>query len=138
MYRVSHNIPYRWFLASYLFTFQIPQRMRLNKEQQIEIILRAGSRSNRMIANIFNGKHGTNITHDNVAKRIGKLRKTGIVTDQERCCRRRTASHKGTTARILAALTQSLTESVCRLCAESGISRILKADKWNPYNSTCA
>ena len=54
------------------FRFQIPQRMRLNKEQRIEIIPRAGSGRSRMVADAFNRRHGTNITHETVAKLIGK------------------------------------------------------------------
>ena len=56
--------------------------MRLTKEQRIEIILMAGSGSSRMVALNFNRKHGTNITHDTVAKLISKFKKTGNVADQ--------------------------------------------------------
>ena len=52
--------------------------MRLTKKQRIEIILMAGSGSSRMVALNFNKKHGRNITHDNVAKLISKLKKTGF------------------------------------------------------------
>ena len=58
--------------------------MHLTKEQRIEIILMAGSGSSRMVALNFNRKHGTNITHDTVAKLISKLKKTGNVADQPR------------------------------------------------------
>ena len=53
--------------------------MRLTKEQRIEIILMAGSGSSLMVALNFNRKHGTNITHDTVAKLISKFKKTGNV-----------------------------------------------------------
>ena len=56
--------------------------MRLTKEQRIEIILMAGSRSSCMVALNFNRKHGTNITHDTVAKLNSKFKKTGNVADQ--------------------------------------------------------
>ena len=49
--------------------------MSLNKEQRIEIILRAGSGSSHMVANEFNRKHGMNITHDTVEKLIGNVKK---------------------------------------------------------------
>lgn len=112
--------------------------MRLNKEQRIEIILRAGSGSIRKVAIEFNRKHGTNITHDTVAKLIRKFQKTGSVMDQPRCGRRRTASDEGTTATILSALTWSPAKSIRRLSAEKGVSRssigrILKTNKWHPY-----
>ena len=66
--------------------------MRLTKEQRIEIILMAGSGSSRMVALNFNRKHGTNITHDTVAKLISKFKKTGNVADQPRSGPRRTAT----------------------------------------------
>ena len=50
--------------------FQIPQMMHSNNERRIEIILRAGLASSRMVANTLNRKHGTNITHNTVAKPI--------------------------------------------------------------------
>ena len=42
--------------------------MHLSKEQQIEIILKEGSRSNHMVAIEFNRNHGRSIIHDTVAK----------------------------------------------------------------------
>ena len=106
--------------------------MRLTKEQRIEIILMAGSGSSRMVALNFNRKHGTNITHDTVAKLISKFKKTGNVADQPRSSPRRTATDENTTATILTALVQSPRKSTRRLSAESGVSRssirrILKA-----------
>ena len=108
--------------------------MRLTKEQRIEIILMAGSGSSRMVALNFNRKHGTNITHDTVAKLISKFKKTGNVADQPRSGLRRTATDENTTATILTALVQSPRKSTRRLSAESGVSRssirrILKASK---------
>ena len=112
--------------------------MRLTKEQRIEIILMAGSGSSRMVALNFNRKHGTNITHDTVAKLISKFKKTGNVADQPRSGPRRTATDENTTVTILTALVQSPRKSTRRLSAESGVSRssirrILKANKWHPY-----
>ena len=51
----------------YLFFYFDILKMHLNKEQQIEIILADG----------YAIRHGTNITHDTVAKNIRKLKKTG-------------------------------------------------------------
>lgn len=62
----------------------------MNQEERVEIILGAGLGSFRIVANAFNGKHGTNIINDTVPKLIGKLKKTGTVTDQARCGRRHT------------------------------------------------
>ena len=112
--------------------------MRLTKEQRIEIILMAGSGSSRMVALNFNRKHGTNITHDTVAKLISKFKKTGNVADQQRSGPRRTATDEDTTAKIVTALTRSPRKSTRQLSAESGVSRssirrILKANKWHPY-----
>ena len=81
------------------------------KEQQIEIILMAGSGSSRMVALNFNRKHGTNITHDTVAKLISKFKKTGNVADQPRSGPRCTATDEDTTVTILTALVQSLRKS---------------------------
>ena len=53
---------------------QILQRMRLNEEERNEIILWVVSGYSRMVANAFNKKPGTSITHDTVEKRIGKLK----------------------------------------------------------------
>ena len=50
--------------------------LRLNKEQRIEIILRAGSGSSRMVANVLSRKHGPNNTHYAVARLIVRLRQT--------------------------------------------------------------
>ena len=112
--------------------------MRLTKEQRIEIILMAGSGNSRMVALNFNRKHGTNITHDTVAKLISKFKKTGNVADQPRSGPRRAATDENTTATILTALVQSPRKSTRRLSAESGVSRssirrILKVNKWHPY-----
>ena len=112
--------------------------MHLKKEQRFQIILKASLGSSRMAVNAFNRKHRTTITHDTVKKLIGKLKKTGIATDQARCGRRRTASDEGKTAKILAVPTQSSTISVRQLSAVHGISKssichILKINKWYPY-----
>lgn len=128
-------LPYIWLLKLPFFVFQIPQRMCLNKEQQIEIILG----SSRMIAgNGFTRKHETNIINDTAAKFNGKLKKLRIVTDQTRCDRRRTANDEDTTAMILEALTRSPTKSIRKLSAKTDVSkscvnRILKTNKWHPY-----
>ena len=53
--------------------------MRLNTEQRIEIILGTGSGSSRMAASAINRKHGTNITHDTVAKLIGNVKKSELL-----------------------------------------------------------
>ena len=97
--------------------------MCLNNEQRIEIILLAGSGRGHMVANAFHIKHGTKTTHDTVAKLIGKLKKTGIVTYQARCGRRRSANDDGTATKILAAPIRSPTRSARRLSAESGINK---------------
>ena len=54
--------------------FMVTQRGCLNREQQIEIILRLCSGSSRMVANAFSRKHGTNITHD-TGKAYWKVKK---------------------------------------------------------------
>ena len=90
--------------------------MRLTKEQRIEIILMAGSGSSRMVALNFNRKHGTNITHDTVAKLISKFKKTGNVADQPRSGPRRTATDEDTTATILTACTESQKKHATVVC----------------------
>jgi len=67
----------------------------------------AGSGSSRMVAMKFNRKHGTNITHNTVAKLINKLKKTENVADQLRSGPRRTATDEDTTATTLKALIRS-------------------------------
>ena len=62
----------------YFFFFEIPWKMRLTKEQRIDIILMAGSGSSRMVALNFNRKHGTNITHNTVTKLTSKFKKTAF------------------------------------------------------------
>ena len=49
--------------------------MHLTNEQRIEIILMAEWGSSRMVAQNFDRKHGTSITHNTVAKFMCKLRK---------------------------------------------------------------
>ena len=74
--------------------------MRLTNEQRIEIILMAGSGSNRMVAAEFNGKHGTSITHNTVAKLICKFKKTGNVADQPQSGPRCRATDEDTSAHM--------------------------------------
>ena len=110
--------------------------MLLTKQQRIEIILMSGS--SRKIAEEFNRKHGTSITHDTVAKLFVKFKKTGSVEDQRRSGRPRTVTDENTTARVLEVLTQSPRKSTRRLSVKTGVSqtsitRILKASKWHPY-----
>ena len=131
--------------------------MRLNKEQRIDIILTACSRSSRIyIYEIIvtacsgssrmaakrikkkNMERTSNTTlWQNLLETMEK-KVTEIITDQARCRRSRTVSDEGTTSKILAALIQSPTKSVRLLSAESyigksSISRILKTNKWFPH-----
>ena len=53
----------------YFFKYFDILKMRLNKEQRIEIILAGGPAI----------RHGTNMTHDNVAKLIRKLKKLEVL-----------------------------------------------------------
>ena len=97
--------------------------MRLTNEQRIEIILMAGSGSNRMVAAEFNGKHGTSIAHNTVAKLICKFKKTGNVADQPQSGPRCRATDEDTSATILAAIIRSPRKSTRQLSAETGVSR---------------
>ena len=64
--QIINKFPYRWFLTLYYFN-------PMNKEHEIEIILRAGSGSSRVVVNALNRKHGTNITHGKKNHMYGNL-----------------------------------------------------------------
>ena len=98
--------------------------MRLTKEQRIEIILMAGSGSSRMVALNLNRKHGTNITHDTVAKLISKFKKTGNVADQPKSGPRRTATDENTTATNLQRLYR-----VPEKARDSCLQKVVSADR---------
>ena len=87
--------------------------MRLNEEQRIEIILRVGSRSSRMVA-IEWTKRGTDITHDTAAKLTFQKNWKCYRSAQMR--RTRAASDEGTIATTLSALTRSPRKSSHKNC----------------------
>ena len=64
----------------YLFMFQVPSKMHLTKEKQIEIIVIDRSVRRRMVLLKFNRKHGKNTALDTVAKLIDKLIKNGNIS----------------------------------------------------------
>jgi transposase len=114
--------------------------MALSKDERIEIILRVGSGSSRIVAAEYNGHHPDRrpITHDTVTKLVAKFKKNGSVDDQRRSGRPRTAGTEECATMVLSALSKSPRKSSGRLSAETGISqssiaRIVKEQKWHPY-----
>ena len=72
--------------------------MCLNKEHQIEIILKVEAGSSCMVAIGVNRNHEMNIT---LSQNLQSLKNTRSVTDQPRCDQKCTASDEGTRAMML-------------------------------------
>uniref|UniRef100_A0A669CZ07 DUF4817 domain-containing protein n=1 Tax=Oreochromis niloticus TaxID=8128 RepID=A0A669CZ07_ORENI len=113
---------------------------RLTHEEQIEIVLISGERSNRVIAADFNARHPTRppISHATVSKLLAKFRETGSVLDLSKCGRKKTVTNEETSVAVLASFSKSPQRSTRHMSLESGISRtslwrILATHKWHPY-----
>ncbi|KAG2462398.1 FXR1 protein, partial [Polypterus senegalus] len=113
---------------------------RLTREEQIEIVLMSGERSNRVIAADFNARHPMRapISHATVSKLLAKFRETGSVLDLPKCGRMKTVTNEETSVAVLASFSKSPQRSTRLMLLESGISRtslrwILATHKWHPY-----
>ncbi|GBN35608.1 hypothetical protein AVEN_174297-1 [Araneus ventricosus] len=113
--------------------------MQLAKEEQINIILLAGSSSTRHVERTFTSTHKEQITHNTtVVKLIIKFERIGFVKDTSRSGRSGTATVEGATAQVSSVMARSPTKGTRRLSAQMGIGqnsamRILWTSKWRSY-----
>lgn len=111
----------------------------LSIQDKVEIILICGENiTSRQASEIFNHRHGTNISPSTISRILRRFKETGSVSNCFKKPHRKWVVNEENTENIIATVVENGRTSISKLSEESNISstsirRILKDNKFHPY-----